>query len=163
MTERVARTRASQLPGVLFRSLLTLRSAPPHIRRERFVVVVLGIASELALRVLPLPRVAKLFGVGLSPAVGGGPAPEEAAPPIPLWAFRRLQVVSTVMKRWPVDGTCLRQSLVAGQRLRSLDPQLRVGVARGEAGLEAHAWLEVGGRSLDPTSDRYDELRLPAS
>ena len=56
------------------------------------------------------------------------------------------------MRRWPVDGECLRYCLVAGHRIRTLAPKLRIGVAHGEEGLGIHAWLEITGRSLDPSS-----------
>ena len=110
-----------------------------------------AVLAEACLRVMPLRRTAKLFGVGL----GALSAEAAASEPVPAWALARLRVVALVMRRWPVDGTCLREALVSGQRLRALDPCLRIGVkSRGVA----HAWLEVGGRSLDPASEQYHEL-----
>ena len=43
--------------------------------------------------------------------------------------MQRLDMVARVMRNWPFDATCLRRSLVAGQRLRRLQPELNVGVA----------------------------------
>ncbi len=36
--------------------------------------------------------------------------------------------------------------------MRRLDPVLRIGVAKHEGEVKAHAWLEIGGLSLDPGS-----------
>lgn len=129
-------------------------------RREYLVVSMLAAGSELGIRLLPLPRVARLFRVRF--VDGAGAEAIEAITELPPWATTRLRVVRTVMSRWPVDGTCLRHSLVAGQRIRALQPQLRLGVSRGGAGVVAHAWLEVDGRSLDASSDRYLPLLPPA-
>jgi hypothetical protein len=79
---------------------------------------------------------------------------------LPLWAVRRLAVVQAVMRHWPIDGVCLRESLVAGQRLRRLDPVMKVGVKRGAAGVMAHAWLQIDGIDLDPAAIEFGELVL---
>jgi hypothetical protein len=60
------------------------------------------------------------------------------------------------MPRWPFGDTCLRRCLVLGQRLRHLDPVLRIGVAvGGDGSWSAHSWLEIGGRSLDVEAEKY--------
>jgi hypothetical protein len=67
-----------------------------------------------------------------------------------------------------VPGTaCLAQSLVGRRLLLSAGypAQIRLGV-RNEGTLEAHAWLEMDGKVLLPTSDSeltYAELPLEAS
>jgi hypothetical protein len=62
--------------------------------------------------------------------------------------------------RWPAGDTCLRRCLLIGHRLRGLDPVLRIGVRRDATGdFAAHSWLEIGGRTLDPTSADYAPLR----
>ena len=52
------------------------------------------------------------------------------------------------------------ERLAANQfaRLRRFDPELKLGVRRDDTGVVAHAWLEIDGHSLDPTSDQYQEL-----
>jgi hypothetical protein len=139
---------------------LTLRM--PWRRKVEFVVVLsLAAASEVAVRMLTLHRAARLFAVRLDP--GGEPqmAPEHSSTAtLPPWAVRRLAVVQAVMRHWPIDGVCLRESLVAGQRLRRLDPVMKVGVRRGANGVMAHAWLKVGGVDLDPAAIEFGELVL---
>jgi hypothetical protein len=146
--------------GVAARVFLNL---PLRKQVEFSVVLMLAGLAEACLRVLPLPRVARLFGIGYSEPSS---TPEPTRPgdvQLPSWAIARCRTVTSVMRRWPVDGTCLRHSLVAGQRLRRLSPELVVGVRRNEQGaVEAHAWLRIDGVSLDPNSDAFYELP-PAS
>ena len=134
----------------------------PWWRKVEFAVVLaLAAASEVTVRLLTLPRAARLFAVRLDPGGEVQMAPEQSSTAtLPPWAVRRLAVVQAVMRHWPIDGVCLRESLVAGQRLRQLDPVMKVGVKRGEAGVMAHAWLQVGGVDLDPSAIEFGELVL---
>jgi hypothetical protein len=69
-------------------------------------------------------------------------------------------MVTRTMRHWPFDATCLRRSLVAGQRLRKLHPELNIGVALSAGDVIAHAWLTIGATSLDPKiSPGYSVLR----
>ena len=63
-------------------------------------------------------------------------------------AFARLAGIAG--RRGPVTTTCLRQSLVvrAWLRRRGLDAQLKIGVKKNGAALDAHAWVELEGRPL---------------
>lgn len=47
-------------------------------------------------------------------------------------------------------ATCLRQSLLLYGilRRRGLDPEIRLGVSRGDERLHAHAWVELAGYEL---------------
>lgn len=141
----------------LARRVRQVRAMPWSLRYEYAVVLALACLTEAALRFIPLTAVAPLLGVSVRPEHGR----TQTLDALPPWALSRVRVVRVVMARWPVDGVCLRSSLVTGQRLRSLQPALRVGVARSEAEVRAHAWLEVGGRSLDPMSARFAALSLP--
>jgi hypothetical protein len=134
----------------------------PWWRKVEFAVVVsLAAASEVAVRVLTLPRAARLFAVHLGSGSEPQMAPEcSSTATLPPWAVRRLAVVQAVMRHWPIDGVCLRESLVAGQRLRRLDPVMKVGVKRGAAGVTAHAWLQIDGIDLDPAAIEFGELVL---
>jgi len=128
-------------------------------RREYGTVVLLACATEVAVRVVPLDRLARLYGVRFGSATTQeAPAPLEV---LPDWAVRRFRATARVMRRWPVQGECLRHSLVAGQRLRALHPELKLGVTKTDAGIAAHAWLVIAGRSLDPSSADYEELPSP--
>lgn len=56
-----------------------------------------------------------------------------------------------------INATCLRQSLLLYWMLRrrGLAPELRLGVRRESGDLDAHAWVEVDGRSLDRSATRH--------
>lgn len=129
----------------------------PHILSA--AIVAAGV--EVGVRALPLPRLAKLLGVRLdsegSPAVGDRPCAQPSTR-----ARRRLQATYRVLRHWPFGGTCLRQALVLGQRLRRLDPVLHVGVAKVEGDVRAHAWLEIDGAVVDPIGGAAFYQRLEA-
>ncbi len=123
-------------------------------RRELVVVSALAVYCEALIRWIPLRRLARSFGVALSS--GSEATMSQPVGSLPGWATDRLRITNVVMRNWPVSGVCLRHSLVAGQRVRRLHPVLRIGVADPtSSGFDAHAWLEIGGRSLDVESDRY--------
>lgn len=154
-----SRTRLAALPGAAWRGIRRVGPSSWSTRLEYTTVVILACGTEVAVRTVPLAVLARLYGVTFGPALD-----EEADAPLEeltAWAVRRFRVVSRVMRRWPVQGECLRHALVAGQRLRALHPELKLGVAKVDTEIIAHAWLVIGGRSLDPTSDRYDELPSP--
>jgi hypothetical protein len=47
--------------------------------------------------------------------------------------------------------------------LRRHAPALRIGVAKNDRGVQAHAWVEVDGVSLDPdAATMYEVLHRPA-
>lgn len=123
---------------------------------ETILCAGLLVVAEIGLRVLTLPRLAGLMRVGLSHAQ----VPVAAPALMPHWTKRCLSATHRVTRRWPAgpDGKCLRAALVAGNRLRSLDPQLVIGVRRGADRLQAHAWLVVCGGSLDPTADDFVQM-----
>ena len=122
-------------------------------RRELVVVVLLAAACEAMVRWRPLSSLAATFGVALAERTDH---PADPMTSLPEWARMRLRITRRVMRNWPVDGVCLRHALVAGHRIRRLDPVLRVGVAsEGVSSINAHAWLEVGGRSLDVEATDY--------
>lgn len=56
-----------------------------------------------------------------------------------------------------LTANCLERSLALCWLLhrRGIDAELRLGVRRDPEDLAAHAWVEIGGRALDPSSDRY--------
>ena len=68
-------------------------------------------------------------------------------------AARRLaQLAEIAGRRGAVRATCLRQALVlhGWLRRRGLDPEIVIGVrSDGGATLDAHAWVELDGVSLD--------------
>ena len=115
---------------------------------------------EVALRTLPLPTVARLAGLQL---LDDGRTPSAGPVVLPWWAGARVAAAQRVVARWPFEGPCLRESLVAGCLLRRFDPTLRIGVVRAGAGpLRAHAWIEVGGATFDSQAPAFVPLQPAA-
>ncbi len=143
----------------IWRTMQTFLGLPIRSKAEYVSVAFLSLAAEAALRTQPLSRASKWFGVRLEP--DPDPLTLKDDVELPTWAVRRVRVVQAVMIHWPIDGTCLRHSLVAGRRIRSLSPVLRLGVRKDAGQVSAHAWLEIDGRSLDPSSSKYATLEIP--
>lgn len=131
-----------------------------HFRKsESWETVVCGVLVcfvELGLRLLRLPTLTRLLGVRLSAAE------LPSAPPalMPRWTQRCLNAADRVTARWPAgpEGKCLRRALVAGHRLRSLQPEVVIGIRPGDNGLRAHAWLVVCGGALDPSAGDFSQI-----
>lgn len=130
-----------------------LRRARLRPRDYAEVVVVLTVALRVdrSLRRHDLRTTARLARVHLTPQ-------ELAAEParLPAWALRRVELAQAVLRRGPVEETCLRRSLVVGHRLAALEPALLIGIRDDEGTPRMHAWLRVAGRDLDPEAVRYD-------
>ncbi|OLF15714.1 lasso peptide biosynthesis B2 protein [Actinophytocola xanthii] len=131
------------------------------MRRPRFLIEVASALFSLARIELMLRRqdlrvVCHALGVVPDLESASPPATEPAV--LPGWARTALRACSAVTSRWPAGDTCLRRCLVAGHRLRRLSPVLRIGVRRDASGLVAHSWLEVDGRTLDPTAAGFATL-----
>ena len=107
-------------------------------------LAMLALAAEVGIRVLPLPVVARLLDVSLAKPVdrpGVATLPDLSAAEV-----RGIRMARALMHRWPWGrGVCLRRSLLLGHVLRRHDPWLRVGVAREDERIRAHAWLEIRG------------------
>lgn len=102
----------------------------------RALLTVLTVRLGMALGLFGALR-GRLARVGPVPGGWGGVPPERIA-----WAVR------AVARRVP-GTTCLVQALAAAALLRrhGMDADVRIGVTRGDRGaLEAHAWVESGGR-----------------
>jgi len=143
------------------RSVLNLTRAVP-LREWPAVLASLMVASvvEIGLRTLRLPRLARSLGVPLSLGESG-PMPPGGYLKLSPRSLLRMRASARVMRHWPFGDTCLRNALVTGQRLRRLDPILRVGVAKDHGVVRAHAWLEISGVSLDPGAPSVFSLLQP--
>lgn len=133
--------------------------------REPVMVVALAGLVEVGVRCGRLPPLARLLGVELR-LDGASPAATRAL--LPWWTVESVRATDALYRRVPLEGTCLRRALVLGHRLRRLSPVLRIGVRPAdppETGIQAHAWLEIDGASLDPSAARYATLEgsLPCS
>jgi transglutaminase superfamily protein len=124
-------------------------------------VLLVTLLVELGLRVTTLPRLTKWCGIRLDVATGpllDAPAVHLARP-----IRHQVRIVYGVLRRWPFGDTCLRRCLILGQRVRDLDPVLRIGVGTGEDGsFTAHSWLEIQGQSLDVESRSFRQFGADA-
>ena len=64
-------------------------------------------------------------------------------------------------RRGAVSATCLRQSLLVYWilRRRGLNPELKLGVRKHEGVVDAHAWVELAGQSLDVAPVRHQAFQ----
>jgi hypothetical protein len=119
------------------RKLLTLPAAD---RKLLFQAGALLGAVRLGLWILPFSRLRNVLArVAGSRHPAGGPPAERVA-----WAVSKAA-------RYVPGSTCLVQALATKRLLANLghDAQLHIGVAKdGTDRLEAHAWVESGGKIL---------------
>jgi hypothetical protein len=143
---------------------VVLSSVPGACRRQLgrawLLVLVVGLylRIELGLRRHPLPELCRRLGIGL-----GDRVPHLATGEVPsrVWLARRVRAVRRVSRHWPFGDTCLRRCLVLGSLLRCTGPVLVLGVRRtAGASVEAHSWLEIAGRPVDPSSSSYAVLAM---
>ena len=124
-------------------------------------VLLVTLLVEVGLRVTTLPRLTRWCGIRMdltSELLLEAPPVHLARPIRP-----QVRIVYGVLRRWPFGDTCLRRCLVLGQRVRDLEPVLRIGVAVGEDGtFSAHSWLEIQGQSLDVESRSFRQFGADA-
>ncbi len=136
-----------------------LRRARPRDAVELLAICAATLRVEWCLRRQTLPVTARSLGMALF--ADGAPVDTEPTLPapfaLPAWAWRRARIVDVVMRRWPFGDTCLRRTLVTGNRLARLDPELVIGVrvATTRRAIDAHAWLRIDGVDLDPLATEY--------
>jgi hypothetical protein len=133
-------------------TLARVRALSPARRRLASQTLVLMTSVRIGLSLLGLARLQRLLRRHASS--GGGPGPAATVEDID-WA------VAASARRVP-RATCLVQALTMEALLvRSGRPaELRIGVARENGGIAAHAWVETGGRRLleDAEPDRFAAL-----
>jgi hypothetical protein len=124
-------------------------SAPPRRRARRgtsdLLLLAEGLATlagaSVAIRLLPFRRVAAAASRG---AAAPGPAPDDARMRKLRWA------VEAWGRRAPWRAVCFQRGLALHimLRRRGIDSRLHYGVSpTGKAGLSAHVWISVGGRT----------------
>ena len=123
---------------------------------QALAILVVAARVEYSLRRRDLPTTAARFGVQLGSSTSEV-GPTTRREPLPRWAIRRARLTLILLRWWPYGDTCLRKSLVIGNRLASLSPQLFIGIrtSSDEGSISAHAWLKVSGIDIDPTSANY--------
>lgn len=126
------------------------RLGPGDLLRLAEVTALVGLV-EIGVRCVPIDRLAGWLGVTLRRTGADGPEGNGVlAADFSDAELRRARLAHKVLAHWPLaPGPCLRESLVIGHALRRHRPVLRLGVARAGDAVVAHAWLEVGGVSLE--------------
>jgi hypothetical protein len=97
---------------------------------------------EAGLRFGTVPRLAKRLGISMDERVG---TPAWGGVPLSPAERRGVDAARRIVRRWPVEARCLRRSLLVGHVLRGRRPALRLGVAKHDGRVHAHAWIEVDG------------------
>jgi hypothetical protein len=128
--------------------------------------VVLAVAMELALRLLPFSRLLRYLerlrsrgpfcsGGSLDPPITDGSSTTHEH-------YRQLsRFTAAAYRLLPVPSTCLRESLVLCALLnrRGANARLCLGVDKNGAALAAHAWVECEGVASERARSSFRELR----
>jgi Transglutaminase-like superfamily len=124
------------------------------VRAQRVGSLVAAVAAsaivEIGLRTTNLHRLAPAVGAKLVLDGNATVLDPLRLMGLPGVVVRRMIAVDSVMRRWPLGDTCLRRALVLAVLLRQHETVLRIGVAKADHQVKAHAWLEVDGICLDP-------------
>jgi hypothetical protein len=129
--------------------------------RPRHVVDVVQVAVlamllggiEVGLRTTRVDRLASLLRVRFRS--GGELRASSDDTPFVDGEGRWLRNAARLLRRWPLDATCLRRSLLLGWILRAREPLLVLGVRNEDGVIQAHAWIRLGERDLDPGAATY--------
>lgn len=137
---RRARLRPVRIPP-LRRWVLT----PPLAWLALLEALSIALIVEIALRLVSVPRAARLLGLTLRfdrSENGDSPAAPETRTALLPAHQRALWATDRVLSAWPFPDTCLRRALILGFHLRRENPTLRIGISRtGE--VLAHAWVQT--------------------
>lgn len=126
------------------------RSLPAEERRLLVGLVVLLPVIDLALRLLGFGRTYRLLDGPLRPT---GVTLEQSESRRTV-AMRLGRLVSLASRRGPYTATCLRQSLALRWllRRRGMPADVRIGIAKEDDQVRAHAWVELAGEVVDGPS-----------
>lgn len=128
------------------------RFAELPVLEQRLVVKAWFAVSAVRVLLWVVPyRLIDAWLLQKAPAVGRAPVPPDLI-------ARAVTRASTLVPA----ATCLVQALAGGWLIRRAGGRstIRFGVARGDAGFKAHAWLESGGRILIGGGTAGDYLPL---
>ncbi len=135
------------------RRLAKLLGLPRHERVALLEAWTLLLLVALALRLVAFSRIVALAR-----------APWRTRRPAPLSVARLLWLVEVAGRYAPCTAACLEQALVLSWLLgrRGVATTLRIGVARRDGGLAAHAWLEHEGTVILGRAESGDYAPLLA-
>jgi hypothetical protein len=138
-----------------------MRHFPPRDLAQLAFLALLLLVVEGALRLASVDRVARRLGLRFLDAPTTSVAGQVQLRITPR-ERRWVNNVGRVVRRWPWDSSCLRQSLLLGWVLRRREPVLMMGVRREGDAILAHAWVRIDGVDLDPTAAQYAAFAAPA-
>lgn len=127
------------------RKLERWRALPGNERWLLLRLAVLLPAMGAALRCLGVRRTFDLLRGEVASAPSTVPLAAQAT------AARLARLIDIASRHGPYNATCLRRSLVLWWllRRRGLPAALRIGVAKAEEQMRAHAWVELAGRVVN--------------
>ncbi len=140
----------------------TVLAYPPRRWADLAVATVRAARVEQALRRGDVEQAARIGGVRV--VMDGDAAPTATLDDAGLTPRERekLDTAWRLLRQPPFNSTCLRRAIVGGSFLAGRAPILRIGVAKTDGIVTAHAWIEVNGVGLDPDgADRYAVLTTP--
>lgn len=141
----------ARLPLAIWRRA---RRLPPRDLLTTLRAAIVLTAVESTIRWVTLPRLSRALGVRLELQPGAASSSQVPLDELPLSARRSLEAAQRVTRHWPFcSGPCLRSALVGGHLIRDLAPAIRIGIGARDAGIGAHAWIEIDGRPLEDVSD----------
>lgn len=148
----------AHMPIVSFRSMYRLRKIVRLSYRDYAILgetILFAVPVELGLRLVGFDKLVRRLG-----------RVRRSLPrsPTPLDGERAARLVEAVSRLYPFNATCLKKSLVLFWmfRRRGLPAELRIGVRKVDGKLEAHAWIEQGGRVLfdEDTASQFAPMPL---
>lgn len=142
-------------------SARALLNSRPIVWFDAARTVAVATTIEIALRTVPVTRVARLLGVRV--VLDGRPAATGHMSDVRFSQreAERLDTSWRVLRAGPFNASCLRRALVAAWVLRRRDHAVRIGVRKSDGRVRAHAWLELDGVSLDPDAVDHFAILVP--
>jgi hypothetical protein len=134
------------------------RALPADERRLLLGLALLLPAIWGALRCLGVRRTYRL----LSGTVASAGVESTVSLAVQASAMRLGQLLDIASRHGPYRATCLRQSLALWWllRRRGLPAELRIGVAKVDAQMQAHAWVELAGRVINDRATVADDYAV---
>lgn len=128
----------------MMKHLSKLQMLPWRDRRVLLAAMILLPLLRLALAMAGLRHVQRWLQTPVTPRRCGGLSPESIS-----------ALVGMAASHAPVRSTCLTRSMLLNWLLHrhGLASQVRIGVRVIDGNLDAHAWVECGGRPVNDTED----------
>lgn len=142
------------MPPPLFQRI---RSVRPVDLAQIAAVALRLVRAEYVLRRRTVEAAARSFSMSFGQPQGATTDGDRAGESTQFTAHEHRWLInaSRVLRRWPLDRSCLRRSLVIGWILRDRSPALMIGTRADGDTIHAHAWVRVGATDLDTTAAQH--------